>query len=219
MKVNQIEDTLEKVNRIYEVRDLVFSEDEEGTVEGYAAIFNEVTNVGGWFEERINPGAFTTESLKDVAFLVNHDFKKLALARSRNNKPDSTLYLEVDEKGLKFRTVLDIKNNTDAMNTYSALKRGDVDGMSFTFLIKRQEWDDLDKELPQRTILEFKQIFEISPVNWPQYQGTEIYARQHSESLENDKNALESVRSQLQVSNNKEVEIAKEKALFEMQDL
>jgi HK97 family phage prohead protease len=213
-----IESTYEKVSRIYEVRDLKFNDEEEGIVEGYAAIFNEVTNVGGWFEERINPGAITTDCLKDVAFLVNHDFKKLALARSRNNNPDSTLYLEVDDKGLKFRANLDIKNNTEAKNTYSALKRGDVDGMSFTFIIKRQEWDDLDKDLPQRTILEFKQIFEISPVNWPQYQGTEVYARQHSESLESDKSALESVRSQLLGSKTNEFELAREKALFEMQD-
>lgn len=218
MSVKQIENTNEKISRVFAVRDLKFNEDEEdGIVEGYAAVFNEKTNVGGMFEEIIHQDACTRESLKDVVFLINHDLRKLALARSRNNNHDSTLYLEVDSKGLKFKTKLDIKNNTDARNTYSALKRKDVDGMSFTFLVKRQKWDNLDKDLPTRTILEFKKILEISPVNWPQYQGTEVYARQHSESLENDKNALESVRSRLLGSKKNEFELAKEKALFEMQ--
>ncbi len=219
MKISQIENANQKVSRIFEVRDLVFNEKEEdGVVEGYAAIYDQVTNVGGWFEEVIARGAFTPDSLKDVAMLINHDFNKLAIARSRNNNHDSTLYLEVDEKGLKFKTKLDIENNTDARNTYSALKRGDVDGMSFTFRINKEKWDDIDKDLPKRTILEFSKIFEISPVNWPQYEGTEVYARQNSESLESDKKALDNARSQL-LENNGDFEIAKAKALFEMQDL
>ncbi len=216
MSVNQIENVEERVQRIFELRELNFVKDQEGTIEGYAAVFDKWTNVGGYFEERIMKGAFTKVSLEDVVFLVNHDMTKIPLARSRNNNKNSTLYLEADEKGLKFKAVLDIEGNSEARNLYSALKRGDIDGMSFGFLISKVRWDDVASDLPKRSIVEFSKVFEISAVNLPQYKDTEIYARQNSESLESDKKALENVRSQL-LDNNKNFELEKQKALFFMQ--
>ncbi|NBX10037.1 MAG: hypothetical protein EBR05_09585 [Marivivens sp.] len=54
---------------------------DELVVEGYAAVFNSVTNIGP-FMERIAPGAFTDVLNDDVRFLVNHDGVPLARVSS-----------------------------------------------------------------------------------------------------------------------------------------
>ena len=53
-------------------------------VAGYAAVFNQETNIGGYFTETIAPGAFTSALGRgdDVVFLVNHDGLPLARTRS-----------------------------------------------------------------------------------------------------------------------------------------
>lgn len=200
--------------RSFNFIDLVTTDTEEGgIIEGYAAVFNEETNIGGWFIESIRQGAFRNESLDDVAFLVNHDMNKIALARSRRNNQASTLQLNVDEKGLHVRAQLDTKNNTEAQNICSAVKRGDISGMSFSFIVAGQEWRDLEKDLPKRIITDISRVFEVSAVNFPAYQGTEIYARD-SDTLVNEKKALENARSEVLVST--DLELAKAKAKFKI---
>lgn len=200
--------------RSFNLVDLVVTDTEEGgIIEGYAAVFNEETNIGGWFIESIRQGAFRKESLDDVAFLVNHDMNKIALARSRRNNQSSTLQLNVDEKGLHVRAQLDTKNNTEAQNIYSAVKRGDISGMSFSFIVAGQEWRDLEKDVPKRIITDISRVFEVSAVNFPAYTGTEIYARD-SDTLANEKKALENARSEVLVST--DLELAKAKAKFKI---
>jgi HK97 family phage prohead protease len=195
------------------------SEDGTATIEGYAVVFESETVIGNdWWIESIARDAIQDEALEDVVLLVNHDDTKLALARSRKNNTNSTLQLEVDEKGLKVKAILDIENNTEAKNLYSAVKRGDVSGMSFMFQVAAHEWSDLEADVPRRKITEISRIFEVSAVNFPAYKDTEIYARQESDTLENEKKALESARSALLV-NNEELDIAKRKALFKIKNL
>ncbi|MFH2116760.1 MAG: HK97 family phage prohead protease [Bacillota bacterium] len=206
-----------KVLRFSTITDLVTSENgEEYVIEGYAILFEESTTIGNYFTESIARGAVSDDALEDVLFFVNHDSNKITLARSRKNNENSSLQLKVDDKGLYFRTVLDVKNNPDAAALYSAIKRNDVDGMSFWMRVQKDEWDDLQSEMPKRKIIKISKIFEISAVNWPAYENTEIYARQVSDSLDNEKKALESARSALLV-NNDSLELAKRKALFEIQ--
>ena len=65
-------------------------------VEGYAAVFNEETDIGGYFREVIEPGAFSDAiGRDDVVFLINHE--GLPLARTRSG----TLKLTEDARGLK----------------------------------------------------------------------------------------------------------------------
>lgn len=204
----------DRATRSFTLIDLVTTDTEEGgIIEGYAAVFNEETNIGGWFIESIKEGAFRNESLDDVAFLVNHDMNKIALARSRRNNQASTLQLTVDSKGLHVRAQLDTKNNTEAQNVYSAVKRGDISGMSFSFIVAGQEWRDLEKDVPKRIITDISRVFEVSAVNFPAYKGTEIYARD-TDTLENEKTALENARSAVLV--NTELELAKAKAIFKI---
>ena len=114
----------------------VDNEQGEKIIEGHAAVFNRQTNVGDWFYEVIDANAFDKTDLRDVPLIVNHDYSKIPLARSRRNNGNSTLTLAVDEVGLSIRAKLDVENNADAKALYSAVERGDLDGMSFAFNMK-----------------------------------------------------------------------------------
>jgi HK97 family phage prohead protease len=84
------------------------------TIEGHAAVYDQVANINGWFNEIIERGAFDNTDFTDVLFSVNHDLDKIPLARSRNNNVNSTLQLNVDDVGLGIKANLDVINNADA---------------------------------------------------------------------------------------------------------
>lgn len=170
--------------------------DDGNYIEGHPAIYDQVTNIGGWFNEVIERGAFDTCDFDDVLFSVNHDLRKIPLARSRRNNGNSTMQLLVDERGLNIKANLDIENNSEAKSLYSAVKRSDIDGMSFIFFVSDEKWEDLDSDMPTRRIQKIKKVIEVSAVNFPAYTGTDINARDQS-VLDNAEKALENARSQL----------------------
>ena len=204
----------EKVIRAY---GLSLDETKQGNiVEGYATVFNSPTVIGEMFEERIDPHAFDSCVFDDACLLVNHDTSRMALARCRRNTPNSTLQITTDAKGLFIRATLDIENNTEARNLYSAIKRGDIDGMSFMFTVDGDEWTDLKTDMPKRTITKISRVFEVSAVNFPAYKDTSINARSTS-SLESDKKALENALS-VALENDKNLELEKRKFLFKIKE-
>ena len=172
---------------------------------GHAAVFGQRTNVCGMFEEVIDIGAFDTTDFRDVALMVNHDWAKIPLARSRRNNANSTLRLSVDEVGLAIQAKLDVDNNADARTLYSAVERGDLDGMSFAFIVDGEEWEDLESEVPLRRIKSISRVMEVSACTYPQYSNTDIQARAAS-TLDSAKRALENARRQ-SVDTDSEIEI------------
>ena len=105
------------------------------------------------------------------------------------------MQMEVDKDGMGIRVNLDTENNSEARNLYSAIKRGDITGMSFMFTIDDEEWENLESDHPTRHIRKIGQVFEVSAVTFPAYEATEISARD-KEALESAKTLLESKRSQ-----------------------
>lgn len=168
-------------------------DDNKGVLEGRAIVYDKKYDAG-YFEETIARGALKNTNLKDVRFLVNHDTSMIPLARSRNNNDNSTMQLIVDDEGLRVRIKLDIENNTEARNLYSAIKRGDITGMSFMFIVRGEEWKDENTDYPKRTITDIEQVFEVSAVTFPAYEETEINARCKAE-LDNYRATLENVRN------------------------
>ena len=176
---------------------------------GRPIVYNSRTDLG-WFDEIIEGGALDKANLKDVRFLVNHNTNMIPLARSRNNNENSTMQLEVDKDGMSIRVNLDTENNTEARNLYSAIKRGDISGMSFMFTVDDEEWEDLQSDHPTRHIRKIGRVFEVSAVTFPAYESTEISARD-KEALDSAKAALESVRSQSLESDKEALELEKAK--------
>ena len=163
-------------------------------ITGRPIVYNSKTDLG-WFDEIIESGALDKANLKDVRFLVNHDTSMIPLARSRNNNKNSTMQMEVDKDGMSIRVNLDTENNSEAKNLYSAIKRGDITGMSFMFTIDDEEWQDLESDHPTRHIRKIGTVLEVSAVTFPAYEATEISARD-KEALESAKATLDSVRRQ-----------------------
>ena len=199
-----------KITRAYNFEIRAENNEKNGDhIVGRPIVYNSRTNLG-WFDEIIEAGALDKANLKDVRFLVNHDTSMIPLARSRNNNENSTMKLEVDKDGMAIRVNLDTENNTEARNLYSAIKRGDITGMSFMFTIDDEEWENLESDHPTRHIRKISQVFEVSAVTFPAYESTEISARD-KEALESAKATLESVRRQALESELEALELEKAK--------
>lgn len=162
---------------------------------GRPIVYDATTDLG-WYDERIAKGALDDADLRDIRFLINHNTDMIPLARSRNNNANSTMQLSVDDEGMLIRVDLDTENNTEARNLYSAVERGDLDGMSFMFVVGSDEWDDIDSEHPTRTITKLSKVFEVSAVTFPAYEQTSISARGLSDALDSAKESLESVKAE-----------------------
>lgn len=161
---------------------------------GRPIVYDARTNLGEW-DEVIEKGALDGADLKDVRFLINHNTDMIPLARSRNNNDNSTMQLAVDDEGMTIRVDLDTENNAEAKSLYSAVERGDLDGMSFMFTVDSDKWEDIESEHPTRTITGLGKIFEVSAVTFPAYEQTSITARGLSDALESAKESLESERA------------------------
>ena len=198
--------------RTYECE--VRADGEEGNIIlGRPIVYGSWTNIGGYYDEIIEPGALDRTDLRDVRFLVNHDMSKIPLARSRRNNANSTMQLLVDSQGMSIRVVLDTENNAEARALYSAVQRGDITGMSFAFSVSDEEWDDIDAEMPKRHIKGISSVVEVSAVTFPAYESTEIDARS-KETLESARLAVETARQQREQSVDTDLELAKAKFNF-----
>ena len=170
-------------------------DDDTGVITGRPIVYNSKTDLG-YFDEVIERGALDGANLRDVRFLVNHDTSKIPLARSRNNNANSTMQLTVDDQGMLIRVNLDIKNNSDARNLYSAIERGDISGMSFMFRVDDEEWTEIESDHPTRHVRKISDVAEVSAVTFPAYEDTSISVR-NKQALENAKLALDSVKRSL----------------------
>lgn len=170
---------------------------EGSVIEGHAAVFGQKVAIGSWFYEVIERGALDKTDFRDVLFCINHDIRKIPLARSRNNNENSTLNLSVDDKGLAVRATLDVERNAEAKALYSAVDRGDMSGMSFMFRVRGEEWENLDSDMPTRRITDIAHVIEVTAASFPAYDATDIHARDQR-GLESPARVLESARSRLE---------------------
>lgn len=169
--------------------------DEHGDyITGRAIVYDSPTNIDGLFEETICKGSLDGSDLTDVRFLVNHDTSKIPLARSRRNNSNSTMQLLVDDEGMQIRVNLDTENNAEARALYSAVKRGDISGMSFMFVVEQERWEETDSDYPKRFVEKISTVIEVSAVTFPAYEDTDISAR-NKKALDSAKRALENARA------------------------
>jgi len=189
--------------------------DQHGTyITGTPIVFGQKTDMG-WYEESISADALKETDLKDVRFLIGHNTSMIPLARSRNNNENSTMQMTVTERGMEIRVDLDTENNAEAKALYSAVKRGDMSGMSFMFTVDKDSWEDIDTEYPKRTIMSIRRVFEVSAVAFPAYEGTDIQAASEGETLDSVMASLESARKQLAEERAREAEAERRTAVLE----
>lgn len=164
--VRQLTNVMRTASTKFNTRD----EDGKLSIEGYFAVFDSVYQIGPNMSESIAQGAFDNTLSGDIRALINHD-TTLVLGRTKAN----TLQLRTDSHGLWGH--IDINpNDSDAMNLYNRVQRGDVDQCSFGFDILNEETDFREDGSVHWTIKEVK-LYEVSPCTFPAYEETHIAAR------------------------------------------
>ena len=148
----------------------------EPIIEGYFAVFNSNYELWEGASESIAPGAFDSSMGNDIRALTNHD-TTLVLGRTTAG----TLELKPDSHGL-WGSIKVNPNDSDAMNTYERVKRGDVSQCSIGFMIRSEETDFGPDGSLHWTITDVE-LFEVSVCTFPAYEETGISARQRDAEL------------------------------------
>ena len=182
-------------------------DNEEGKMEikGYAAVFNSPETYS--YTEVISDKAFNDADMSDVVLRYNHNDSFMVLARTRNN----SLKLNVDEKGLYIDATLQ-DDITDHRNIFNAIKSGLIDKQSFAFVVDEDEYDyDTDT----RTITKIGKVFDVSVVDQPFYNATDVQVASENESFLDKRNELRKEHEeQLELQRKQEeLELAKKKLL------
>lgn len=188
---------MEKAIKELRLTELRALNDEKMIVEGYAVVFDSVTDLG-WIKEVVDKNAFNGCDMSDVCMKYNHSDELLIMARTRNN----SLQLIIDKRGLKVRAeLIDTTQNRDI---YKMIQAELLTKMSFAFIVSEEE---IDYETNTRRILRIDKLFDVSVVDVPAYESTEIYAR-NKEEYEKEKRNYEE-----QKEKHNKLEFEKKKAL------
>ena len=154
-----------------QITDFETREDGEAPhIAGHFAVFDSVYEIGPGMSESIAPGAFSGTLSGDIRALTNHD-STLVLGRTLAG----TLELREDNAGLWADITIN-PNDTDAMNTWQRVKRGDVSQCSIGFDIIQEEAETRPDGSTHWTIREVK-LWEVSVCTFPAYEQTNISAR------------------------------------------
>lgn len=143
-------------------------------IEGLAIPYDTPAEVGGYIEI-VRAGALDGVNLDDVILCCNHNMADVPLARS-----PKTMTLSITGTGLEFKA--NLPDTEQGREVYTAIKRGDLTKMSFAFSVAE---NGETFENNTRTITKIERIFEISPVNFPAYNDTAVYARNKANKGEN----------------------------------
>jgi HK97 family phage prohead protease len=159
----------------------VSAPEEPSKISGYAAVFDSPSENLGWYQEvreEIDPHAFDTvlASNPDVRGFFNHD-PNLVLGRTTAG----TLRLSVDARGLAYE--IDPPETQFAKDLMVSMRRKDITGSSFAFSCKRDQWTDNPDGSVTRRILEFDELFDVSPVTFPAYPASSSEARKLPSSM------------------------------------
>lgn len=151
------------------------SQVDEMIVEGYAFKYGIETVLwrsqsGYEYREIIDKGALEGADIKDVPLKYNHSNENFIFARTRNG----SLELKDDETGLFIRArIIDTQQGRDL---FKMIQEGLIDKMSFAFTEKEHS-DEYGENFTRTRIVKFDKIWDVSAVDIPAYDDTEIYAR------------------------------------------
>ncbi len=177
------------------------TEEEKMEIKGYAVVFNSPETYE--YTEIISKSALDNAKIDDVVLRYNHNDSFMVLARTRNG----SLKLAKDEKGLFMDAVLQ-DDITEHKNIFNAIKTGLIDKQSFAFTV---EEDEYDYETDTRTITKIGKLFDVSVVDQPFYNATDV-----SIASKNDDFLERRAELRKQYEENKALEEAKNKLITKL---
>jgi len=171
------------------------SDDSKKTLSGYAAKFDSLSVPLYNFREKIKKGAFAKSIEKNnIRALWNHN-TDFVLGSTKNK----TLRLQEDDRGLKFD--LDLPDTQIGRDAAVSVSRGDVEGMSFSFGVQTEEWDETDSKNIIRTLIEVD-LKEVSPTAFPAYPKTKVTARSVKDDYEDYSNERRNIEEEREKDSN-----------------
>ena len=178
------------------------NDDNKMEIKGYAVVFNSPETYG--YTEVISDKALDEADMSDVVLRYNHNDSFMVLARTRNN----SLKLEKDNTGLMIDAVLQ-DDITDHRNIYNAIKSGLIDKQSFAFSVDEDEYDyDTDT----RTITKIGKLFDVSVVDQPFYNATDVsIARKENDEFLSKREELRKEHEEALEAQKKKEELEKRK--------
>lgn len=162
--------------RYMQMQDVTTRTDENGDLflEGMFVVYDSIYNVYPGATESIARGALAEAIKGDVRALYNHN-SDIVLGRTSAG----TLELKDTEDGLWGRIHINAKD-TQAVDVYERVKRGDISCCSFGFEIPAG--CDVCSKNPDGslhwTITRVEPLYEVSPSAFPAYEATHINARE-----------------------------------------
>jgi len=165
-----------------EVREASEDEPEKLIIRGVPCVFNKETLLFRWdnweYYEEVDKDAFDNADMNDVIFNYNHGGR--VFARTRNG----SLKLSVDKStGLVMETEL-WNDDEGHRQLYRDIKRGNIDKMSFAFTVQTMERtteevmvESIKVYKIHRKITAIDRLYDVSAVDIPAYDATEISAR------------------------------------------
>lgn len=159
---------MELEKRFFEIR---AEKGENGRIiDGYAAVFDKLSENLGGFREKIAHGAFKKTIKKaDIRALFDHD-SKYVLGRNTAG----TLKLSEDDTGLRVQVTPPEAQWVDDL--LKSMERGDINQMSFGFYALAEGWEGVNTSNPIRTLQEVE-LFDVSVVTYPAYPDTSVAIR------------------------------------------
>ena len=152
--------------------------EEEKRLVGYGAVIEKRTvicNIDGLdYYEIIDRNAFKNTDFSQCCLKYNHSNSYPIVARVKNN----SLSLNVDNIGLRYEARL--LNTSSANDLYISVQEGLLDKSSFSFTVKRFNYD---KQSRTRRILEIDKVFVFFVVDIPAYNDTSVQARNFFEEM------------------------------------
>jgi len=129
-----------------------------------------VTADGHGFTEVIRPGALTAVLASpgvDIACLRDHDAGRL-LARTTSGT------LRLTERPLGVEAILTTPDTELGAETVALVRRGDLAGGSFTFIVADERWYDDRQGGSVREIVSVARVRDVSICTFPQYDTTSV---------------------------------------------
>jgi HK97 family phage prohead protease len=146
------------------------------TLTGHGAVFNAWTEINSWegrFKERVAPGAFK-KTLQENGSRVRLQFDHGQHPLIGSLPIGAIRKIREDQVGLFVEARL--ADNWLVQPVREAIDNGSIDGMSFRFTVEKEEWSELESDLPERTITEVR-LLELGPVVFPAYEQTDVGVR------------------------------------------
>lgn len=200
-----------RANKIQEIRST--GETDNQSVEGYGIVYDQETELFPGFFEKMSKGAFKRNILNGLTIksYFNHDSAKI-LSTTDSNPP---LSLREDDNGIYY--ISPIPPTSYGEDLKINLKRNNVSGSSFAFIVTDEDWEERSDGTIHRNIKE-GELFEIGPVTDPAYVQTSASLHSVKEIYEKRKKTnedeAEKIRGEL-----KETELKAKNVLLEIEKM